>query len=136
VTNLPRENVQDYCESRRWSRSRGASSSATPVPWLLTPPVSCVLEIHHAPTYYLPAADIAAESRLESGETTCKWRRLRANSRLVSIDHKVWREGECLFVRDAYYGSTYDGDKPSATAPYLGEIDDPVGYVVCDFAPK
>jgi uncharacterized protein (DUF427 family) len=33
-----------------------------------------VLETHHAPTYYVPAADVSAVMQLVSGQSFCEWK--------------------------------------------------------------
>jgi len=75
MTGLPRENFQSYPRPPRLE----------PVPQRIlvrlggavvaeTTRALRVLETHHAPTYYLPPADVAATLRPVPGETNCEWK--------------------------------------------------------------
>jgi uncharacterized protein (DUF427 family) len=75
ASGLPRENVQSYPRP----------PILEPVPQRIvirlggvlvaeTTRALRVLETHHAPTYYLPPDDVAAELRAMSGETLCEWK--------------------------------------------------------------
>lgn len=75
MTGLPRENVQSYPRPPRLD----------PVPQRIiirlgatlvadTTRAFRVLETHHAPTYYLPPADILAKLRPASGNSFCEWK--------------------------------------------------------------
>lgn len=75
MTDLPRENVQSYPRP----------PALEPVPQRLrvvlggavvaeTTRGLRVLETHHAPTYYIPPEDIAAELRPVAGGSFCEWK--------------------------------------------------------------
>lgn len=75
MTDLPRENVQSYPRP----------PALQPVPQRLTIRLGGkvladttralrVLETHHAPTYYLPLADIQATLRPAQGSSHCEWK--------------------------------------------------------------
>ena len=75
MTDLPRENVQSFPRppvlepvaqtiTVRLGGARVARTSGA----------VRVLETHHAPTYYLPLADIEAELRPVAGGTLCEWK--------------------------------------------------------------
>lgn len=75
MSELPRENVQDYPRPpalekvpQRIVVRAGDSLVADTVRALR------VLETHHAPTYYLPPADIHAVLKPVSGSTACEWK--------------------------------------------------------------
>lgn len=75
MTDLPRENVQAYprppalqpVPQRLVIRHGGAVVAET------TRGLR-VLETHHAPSYYLPPADIAAPLRPAAGSSFCEWK--------------------------------------------------------------
>jgi uncharacterized protein (DUF427 family) len=73
--NLPVENVQDYPRPPRLEpvpqRVRILLSGATVAD---TKRALRVLETHHAPTYYLPPEDIAAELVPAGGGSHCEWK--------------------------------------------------------------
>ncbi len=75
MTDMPRENVQAYPRP----------PALEPVPHRIrvvlggetvaeTSSALRVLETHHAPTYYLPPADILAELRPTQGSSFCEWK--------------------------------------------------------------
>lgn len=75
MTDLPRENVQSYPRP----------PALEPVPQRITIRLGGilvaettrafrVLETHHAPTYYLPPADIGATLQAAPGTTFCEWK--------------------------------------------------------------
>jgi uncharacterized protein (DUF427 family) len=75
MTDLPRENVQSYPRP----------PALEPVPQRITVRLGGalvadttralrVLETHHAPTYYLPLADIHATLRPAQGTSFCEWK--------------------------------------------------------------
>jgi uncharacterized protein (DUF427 family) len=75
MTQLPRENVQDYPRP----------PALEPVPQRITIQLGSalvaqtdralrVLETHHAPTYYLPPEDIRATLRPSPGSSYCEWK--------------------------------------------------------------
>jgi uncharacterized protein (DUF427 family) len=75
MTDLPRENVQSYPRPPRVEavaqRISVVLGGATVVE------TSCalrVLEMHHAPTYYLPPGDVQATLRPASGTSFCEWK--------------------------------------------------------------
>ncbi len=72
---LPRENVQSY--------PRPPKLELVPQPILIrlggavvaqTSRAMRVLETHHAPTYYLPREDVAAELTAVPGSSFCEWK--------------------------------------------------------------
>lgn len=72
---LPRENVRSY--------PRPPKLEPVPQPILIrlggavvaqTSRAMRVLETHHAPTYYLPREDVAAELTTVPGSTFCEWK--------------------------------------------------------------
>jgi len=75
VTGLPRENVQSYprppavqpVAQRIIVRLGGALVAETTR-------ALRVLETHHAPTYYLPRADVHARLRPVQGSSFCEWK--------------------------------------------------------------
>ena len=75
MTNLPRENVQSYPRPPRLEpvpqRIRVILGSAIVAD---TTRALRVLETHHAPTYYLPTADVQATLRPASGTSFCEWK--------------------------------------------------------------
>jgi uncharacterized protein (DUF427 family) len=75
VTGLPRENVQSYPRppavqpvAQRIVVRLGGSLVAE------TTRALRVLETHHAPTYYLPRADVQARLRPVQGSSFCEWK--------------------------------------------------------------
>lgn len=75
MTDLPRENVQAYPRPpvlqpvpQRLRVLLGGAVVADTVNGLR------VLETHHAPTYYIPPADIAASLRPAPGSSLCEWK--------------------------------------------------------------
>ena len=75
MTDLPRENVQSYPRP----------PALEPVPQRITIRLGGilvaettrafrVLETHHAPTYYLPPADISATLQAAPGSSLCEWK--------------------------------------------------------------
>ena len=75
MTDLPRENVQSYPRPPRLEpvaqRIRVVLGGAIVAD---TSRALRVLETHHAPTYYLPAADVQAILRPASGSSVCEWK--------------------------------------------------------------
>jgi uncharacterized protein (DUF427 family) len=73
--DLPSENVHDYprppalepVAQRLLIRLGGIVAADTTQGFR-------VLETHHAPTYYLPPSDVAAELRPASGRSLCEWK--------------------------------------------------------------
>ncbi len=75
MTDLPRENVQDYprppaleAVPQRITIRLGGSVVAQ------TDRALRVLETHHAPAYYLPPDDIRATLRPSPGSSFCEWK--------------------------------------------------------------
>lgn len=75
MTELTRENVQDYprppalkAVAQRIVIHLGGQVIAD------TTRAYRVLETHHAPTYYLPPADITADLRPATGRSLCEWK--------------------------------------------------------------
>jgi uncharacterized protein (DUF427 family) len=75
MTGAPRENVQAYPRppalepvTLRVSVRLGGAVVAD------TSRALRVLETHHAPTYYIPPEDVAAELRPAAGTTLCEWK--------------------------------------------------------------
>jgi uncharacterized protein (DUF427 family) len=75
LTDLPRENVQDY--------PRPPALEAVPQRILVrlggvivaeTTAALRVLETHHAPTYYIPPQDVHAILRPAAGRSMCEWK--------------------------------------------------------------
>ena len=77
MNDLPRENVQSYPRPPALERvpqriilRLGGALVADTMRALR------VLETHHAPTYYIPPADITAELRPAPGQSLCEWKGL------------------------------------------------------------
>lgn len=75
MTDFPRENVQSYprppalepVAARITIRLQGQIVAQTDRAFR-------VLETHHAPSYYLPPADVAAKLQPVAGKSFCEWK--------------------------------------------------------------
>ena len=94
MTDLARENVQSYprppalepVPQRIMIRLGGALVAETTR-------ALRVLETHHAPTYYLPAGDIAAILRPAPGNSRCEWKGLARYFDVVADGKTALRAG-------------------------------------------
>ncbi|MCH8529377.1 MAG: DUF427 domain-containing protein [Saccharospirillum sp.] len=75
MSSIPRENVQSY------PRPPALEPASLPITIYLGGLLVAksnralrVLETHHAPTYYLPAADVSAILHSASGSSFCEWK--------------------------------------------------------------
>ncbi|WP_028672293.1 DUF427 domain-containing protein [Saccharospirillum impatiens] len=120
MTSIPRENVQSYPRppalepvSQQIRVYLGGQQVAESTQALR------VLETHHAPTYYLPRADVIASLQAAAGTSFCEW---KGNARYFDVV-----VGEAIAKRAAWtYESPTDRFAPLAgyIAFYAGKMDE------------
>ncbi len=135
MTSLPRENVQSYPRPPR----------VEPVPQRIlvrlggavvadTTRALRVLETHHAPTYYLPSADVSATLRPVPGETICEWKGAARYFDVISggatARRAAWSYGQPTppFAPLAGYVAFYAGLMDEAWVGDLKVLPQPGGF--------
>ena len=111
MTDLVRENVQSYPRPPAWQpvlhriiiRLGGQVIADTTAAF-------CVLETHHAPSYYLPPGDVIAMMHPAAGHSLCEW---KGSARYYDV------EGGAVTARRAAWAY----DRPTARfAPIAGYV--------------
>lgn len=120
MSSIPRENVQSY------PRPPALEPASLPITIYLGGLLVAksnralrVLETHHAPTYYLPAADVSATLQPASGSSFCEWKGKAQYFDVIA--------GDVVATRAAWsYENPTDRFTPLAgyIAFYAGKVDE------------